>query len=224
MDVDKTIERNTQTAVRGRARVRSLPYAKARSLSYAKACSPPYAKDRKSSEAVRNICNMKCDKIPIHQTFLSTLTLSRMLGWTRLGLTILTAAAVQASSDQQLFQQHAAPGLKPVQRASDKANSTGNLIFWSVSSFLQHWPNSYHVNGMAMFRWICPSVLTRYRAYHNCCDCPARDNPLPRQARQRPAHKVGLVSNRPRTFLCLLSGGVLSLHLRDHSTASSCLF
>ena len=126
MDVGRTIKRSSQTAVR------------ARSLSY--------TKDRKNSEAARSICGMKCDKTRIRQTFLPTLTRSRMYGWTRL-LVILAAAAVQASSDQQLFQQHATPGLKPVQRASDKANSTGNLIFWSVSSLLQHWPNTRYING-----------------------------------------------------------------------------
>ena len=77
-----------------------------------------------------------------------------MRGWTRL-LVILAAVTVGSASDQQIFQQHAASGTRPVHRASDKANSTGNLVFWSVSSFLQHWPNTRYINGMATF-WQIP--------------------------------------------------------------------
>ena len=68
-----------------------------------------------------------------------------MRGWSRL-LLILAAAAVRVTADQQVFQQHAAAS------ASDKTNSTGNLIFWSVSSFLQHWPGTRYINGMVMPR------------------------------------------------------------------------
>ena len=78
------------------------------------------------------------------------LTLRSMRGWTCL-LVILAAAAIGGASDQQVFQQHAVPGLKPAQRASDKANSTGNLIFWSVNSLLQHWPNTRYINGEVTF-------------------------------------------------------------------------
>lgn len=70
-----------------------------------------------------------------------------MGGWTRL-LVILAAAAVGATSDQQVFQQHAAPDLKPAQGLSDKVNSTGNLIFSSVNSLLKLWPNARYINGM----------------------------------------------------------------------------
>ena len=74
-----------------------------------------------------------------------------MRGWTRV-LIILAAVAVQATPDQQLFQQPAASGVKPVQRVFDRTNSTGNLIFWSISSLLQHWPNTRYINGMVTFR------------------------------------------------------------------------
>ena len=66
-------------------------------------------------------------------------------------LVALTAAVVVVASDQQVFQQHAAPGSKSAQWASDKTNSTGNLVFWSVSSLLQHWPNNRYINGMVTF-------------------------------------------------------------------------
>ena len=65
--------------------------------------------------------------------------------WTH--LFILAAAALGVTSDQRVFQQHPA-------RTSDKANSTGNLIFWSVNSLLQFWPNTRYTNGMVTFRWI----------------------------------------------------------------------
>lgn len=69
-----------------------------------------------------------------------------MRKWTRL-LAILAIAAVGATSDQQVPLQRTAPGLGPTQ-VLDKTNSTGNLIFWSVNSFLQHWPNTRYINGM----------------------------------------------------------------------------
>ena len=72
-----------------------------------------------------------------------------MRGLTRL-LVILAAAAVRATTDQKAFQQHAPPGLKT---AFDKTSSAGNLIFWSIDSLLQHWPNSRYVMGMVTFRW-----------------------------------------------------------------------
>ena len=71
--------------------------------------------------------------------------------WTCL-LAILAAATVGVTSDQQVFQKHVAPGLEPAQRASDKTNSTGNLIFWSIASLLQSWPNTRYINGMVVFR------------------------------------------------------------------------
>ena len=71
-----------------------------------------------------------------------------MRGWMHL-LVVLAAAVVQAAPNQQVFQHHAAPDLKP---AFDTSNSTGNLIFWSVNSLLQHWPNNRYINGMATFR------------------------------------------------------------------------
>lgn len=79
-----------------------------------------------------------------------------MRGWTRL-LVIFAAAAVRATSEQHGFQQHAVPGLK---KGFDKTTSTGNLIFWSVSSLLQHWPNTRYINGMATVRQPRFSVLT----------------------------------------------------------------
>ena len=63
-----------------------------------------------------------------------------MLAWTCL-LAILAAAAVGITSGQQVFQQHVSPGL-------EMTNSTGNLIFWSIASLLQFWPNTRYVNGM----------------------------------------------------------------------------
>ena len=69
-----------------------------------------------------------------------------MRNWARL-LVISAVAAVGAASDQQPFQQHAAPV-----RAFDKTSSTGNLIFSSVSSLLQHWPNTRYITGMTTFR------------------------------------------------------------------------
>ena len=73
-----------------------------------------------------------------------------MRGWTRL-LVILVATAIGATSDQ-VFQQHAAPGPMPAQRASDNANLTGNLVFWSANSLLQLWPNNRYINGTVTFR------------------------------------------------------------------------
>ena len=74
-----------------------------------------------------------------------------MRGWARL-LVILAATAVRAIPDQQVFHQHTAPSLKI---GFNKTNSTGNLIFWSVSSFLQHWPNTRYINGTVTF-WQIP--------------------------------------------------------------------
>ena len=74
-----------------------------------------------------------------------------MRRWTPL-LVILAVAVVGATSDQQIFQQYAAPGPMQAQRASDKTNSTGNLIFWSVSSLLQLWPNNRYINGTVTFQ------------------------------------------------------------------------
>jgi hypothetical protein len=73
-----------------------------------------------------------------------------MRGWTRL-FVVLAAATVGAAFYQQFFQEHALPGLDLAQRAPDKTNSTGNLIFWSISSLLQHWPNTRYINGAVMF-------------------------------------------------------------------------
>ena len=86
-----------------------------------------------------------------HQALFLTVARCNMRAWTCL-LVILAAAAVGVTSDQRVFQQHTAPGPRPAQRASDKANSTGNLIFWSVNSLLQHWPNTRYVNGMLTSR------------------------------------------------------------------------
>ena len=71
--------------------------------------------------------------------------------WTCL-LAILAAATVGVTSDQQVFQKHVVSGPEPAQRVSDKTNSTGNLIFWSVASLLQSWPNTRYINGMVVFR------------------------------------------------------------------------
>jgi hypothetical protein len=71
-------------------------------------------------------------------------------GWTRLLIALITAA-VGTASDQQVFQQHTSPGFRPAQRASDTTNSTGNLIFWSVNSLLQQWPNTRYINGVMTF-------------------------------------------------------------------------
>jgi hypothetical protein len=75
-----------------------------------------------------------------------------MRGWTRL-FVALTAAVVGTASDQQVFQQRTGHGLGQVQRASDTTNSTGNLIFSSVNSLLQQWPNTRYINGMMTFRY-----------------------------------------------------------------------
>ena len=101
-----------------------------------------------------------CGQIRVHQALFLALTQSGMHRWTCF-LLILAASAVRAISDQRVFQQHAGPGsdLKPTQRASGMVNSTGNLIFWSVNSLLQHWPNTRYVNGTAMFR--CAPVPVR---------------------------------------------------------------
>ena len=71
-----------------------------------------------------------------------------MCGWTCL-MVILAAIAVGAASgsDQKSFQQHAALSLMPAQRAFDNTNSTGNLIFWSINSLLQVWPNGRYTAG-----------------------------------------------------------------------------
>ena len=81
------------------------------------------------------------------QALFLTLTRYRMRALACL-LAILAAAAVGVTSDQQVFQQHVSPGLEPPRRASDRTNSTGNLIFWSIASLLQFWPNTRYVNGM----------------------------------------------------------------------------
>ena len=73
-----------------------------------------------------------------------------MRGWTH-PLLVLAAAAVGVISDQRAFQKLPASGSGPAQRAFNRANSTGNLIFWSVNSLLQHWPNTRYVNGMVTF-------------------------------------------------------------------------
>ena len=87
-----------------------------------------------------------------------SLSLSSMRSWASL-LVILTVAAVVAASDQQVLQQHAVPRLESVQRTSARTNSTGNLIFWSVNSLLQHWPNTRYITGMETSRWTRRSVL-----------------------------------------------------------------
>lgn len=88
-----------------------------------------------------------CPRFRSSQTSLLTTTWRGMRGLGRI-LVALTAAAAVAASDQQVFQQNSTPGSKPAQKTSDKANSTGNLIFWSVSSLLQHWPNNRYINGI----------------------------------------------------------------------------
>ena len=75
-----------------------------------------------------------------------------MRGWTHL-LAALAAATVGTAYDQQVFQQRTDPGLGSTQRASDTTNSTGNLIFSSVNSLLQQWPNTRYINGMMAFRY-----------------------------------------------------------------------
>ena len=96
-------------------------------------------------------CERACYQFRSSQTFLLTITHCGMRGLTRL-LIALAAAVVVAASDQQVFQQPATTGPKPAQKASDKTNSTGNLIFWSVSSLLQHWPNNRYINGTVTSR------------------------------------------------------------------------
>jgi len=96
-------------------------------------------------------CERSCCRFRSRQTLLPTITRCGMRGLTRL-LAALAAAVVVAASDQQVFQQPTTAGSKPAQRASDKTNSTGNLIFWSVSSLLQHWPNNRYINGIVTSR------------------------------------------------------------------------
>lgn len=68
---------------------------------------------------------------------------------------VLLSAAVGVANDQQVFRQHAAPHIKLTRGAYDTVkNSTGNLIFWSVNSLLQHWPNTRYINGTGSFQWI----------------------------------------------------------------------
>ena len=73
-----------------------------------------------------------------------------MRGWTCLSA-ILAAVTIEVTSGQHAFQQHTASGLWPAQEASGEKNSTRNLIFWSVNSLLQHWPNTRYISGMATF-------------------------------------------------------------------------
>ncbi|KAF9653761.1 hypothetical protein BDM02DRAFT_3086829 [Thelephora ganbajun] len=89
-----------------------------------------------------------------------------MRGWTYL-LVIPVVAVLGTASGQQAFLQHAASGLKPAQRASDKANSTGNLIFWSVSSLLQHWPNTRYINGHTITAATVPPGTILYHGRSN---------------------------------------------------------
>ncbi|KAF9788174.1 hypothetical protein BJ322DRAFT_611735 [Thelephora terrestris] len=66
---------------------------------------------------------------------------------TNLLVVFVAAAARVAANDQQVFRQHATPDSKLAQRTYDQASSTGNLIFWSVNSLLQQWPNTRYING-----------------------------------------------------------------------------
>lgn len=80
-----------------------------------------------------------------------TLTQANMCHWIR--LLVVLATATGAMSSQHFFQQHAAQDSESVRSAPDAmVNSTENLIFWSVSSLLQQWPNTRYINGMAMFQ------------------------------------------------------------------------
>ena len=80
-----------------------------------------------------------------------TFTQSSMRNWSCL-LVTLVAAAAGAAPDQQVSQQYTAQSLKQVQTASEKTNSTANLISCSVSSLLQQLPNTRHTNGMITFQ------------------------------------------------------------------------
>ena len=73
-----------------------------------------------------------------------------MRGWKCL-LVILAAAVAGVTPDQQAFQQHAVSDPSPAQKTPEKAGSTGNLIFWSINSLLQFWPNTRYINGMMTF-------------------------------------------------------------------------
>ena len=85
------------------------------------------------------------------QASFQTLTRSSMRSLAHL-LVVIAAAAVRVASDQQVLQHYAAPGLGPTDRAFNKINSTGNLMFWSVSSLLQQRPNTRYINGMVTFQ------------------------------------------------------------------------
>ena len=86
------------------------------------------------------------------QALISTLNPCSMHAWTHL-LVVLMAAGVGVANDQQVVQQLAAPASALAQGAYDnETNSTGNLIFWSVNSLLQNWPNTRYINGMVTFR------------------------------------------------------------------------
>ena len=73
-------------------------------------------------------------------------------------LHILAAAAVVVADDQVRFRQQVDADLESARGSYQKGNSTGNLIFWSVNSFLQHWPNTRYTNGTVTF---CCALLDR---------------------------------------------------------------
>lgn len=71
---------------------------------------------------------------------------------------------------------------------------TGHLIFQSVSSLLQHWPNTRYRNGLSMTRpshfelFLCVFLLTRSLKCrsHNCTGLGTHwDHPLPRAVRSQ---------------------------------------
>ena len=71
-----------------------------------------------------------------------------MYRWTHPLVVLAVAAVAGAMASQQFFQ-----GSESVQRAPDtERNSTANLVFWSVSSLLQQWPNTRYANGMLTFQ------------------------------------------------------------------------
>lgn len=73
-------------------------------------------------------------------------------------LHILAAAAVVVADDQVRFRQQVGAGLESARGSYQEGNSTGNLIFWSVNSLLQHWPNTRYTNGTVTF---CYALLDR---------------------------------------------------------------
>jgi hypothetical protein len=97
-------------------------------------------------------------------------------------------------------------------------NATGHLVFQSVSSLLQHWPNARYRNGSYSNLYIQPIQLTdcKFRTHNRCWYCSPWNTSLSWPFGFKVPSRRRMDCDGPGTLVLVLYTAMLASYSRHH--------